>query len=172
MNGLSPAAVVLANPERRAENLSPDPATWFPWRMAVSDSYREFVIEQLGNVTDVTSRRMFGGIGIYADEAFFALIDNDTLFFKVNDASRPDFEARASKPFQPFGPGTKPMMGYFELPADVLESRELLGAWVHRAIAVARAAGSKPKKSAAKKPKPAAKAKERTGRPLKRSPKH
>lgn len=118
--------------------------------MAASDSYRDFVLEQLGHVTAVTSRRMFGGIGIYADDAFFALIDNDTLFFKVDDSTRPDFEARSSKPFQPFGPGTKPMMGYYELPADVLENRDLLGAWVLRAIAVARsAADTTPKKKAA-----------------------
>jgi len=32
--------------------------------MAVSQSYREFVLEQLGRVAPVTGRSMFGGVGI------------------------------------------------------------------------------------------------------------
>jgi TfoX/Sxy family transcriptional regulator of competence genes len=34
--------------------------------MAVSQSYRDFVLEQLGRVTPVTGKSMFGDVGIYA----------------------------------------------------------------------------------------------------------
>src|SRR5437868_7009537 len=45
--------------------------------MAVSDSFRVFVLEQLEQTTrDIRAKRMFGGVGIYAGEDFFALIDN------------------------------------------------------------------------------------------------
>ena len=37
---------------------------------------------------------MFGGVGIYAGDLFFALIDDDTLYFKVDDSNRSDFEKR------------------------------------------------------------------------------
>ena len=46
---------------------------------------------------------MFGGVGIYAKEAFFALVDDDVLYLKVDDSNRGDFEARGMSPFQPFG---------------------------------------------------------------------
>lgn len=46
---------------------------------------------------------MFGGVGVYADAAFFALMERDTLFFKVDDHARPAFEAEGMKAFQPFG---------------------------------------------------------------------
>jgi DNA transformation protein len=105
--------------------------------MAVSDSYREFVLEQLGRVRPVTTRRMFGGVGIYAEGAFFALMDNDTLFFKVDDSTRPEFEARGAKPFQPFGEGTTLMTGYYEVPAEVLERVDLLAGWMAKSIRVA-----------------------------------
>ena len=124
--------------------------------MAVSDSYREFVLEQLGRVRPVTARRMFGGVGLYADDAFFALLDNDTLFFKVDDTTRPEFEAAGMKPFQPFGEGTKPMNGYYEVPADVLERGERLAVWMRQAIDVAGRAATAKKpsaKSAAKRAK-------------------
>jgi DNA transformation protein len=82
---------------------------------------------------------MFGGVGIYAAELFFALLDDDTLYFKVDDVTRPQFEDRAMGPFRPYGE-TGEVMQYYEVPADVLEDPEQLGAWVAAAIAVARRA--------------------------------
>ena len=54
--------------------------------VAVSDSYLSFVLEQLGGVRHVVTKRMFGGVGVYSDGQFFAVIDNDALFVKVDDA--------------------------------------------------------------------------------------
>ncbi len=62
--------------------------------MPISPSFRTFVLEQLGRVTpNVRARNMFGGVGIYGNDLFFALIADDTLYFKVDDTNRPDFEA-------------------------------------------------------------------------------
>jgi DNA transformation protein and related proteins len=82
---------------------------------------------------------MFGGVGIYAAELFFALLDEDTLYFKVDDATRPQFEDRGMAPFRPYGEDGE-IMGYYEVPADVLEDPEELGAWVGAALGVARRA--------------------------------
>jgi len=118
--------------------------------MPVSPSYRDFVLDQLGRVAkDIRSRGMFGGVGIYAGEHFFALIDDDTLYLKVDDSNRPDFLAVGMGPFQPFGEGGE-VMQYYEVPADLLEGGEALGEWVGKAIDVARRA-KRPKKSNAKK---------------------
>ena len=103
--------------------------------MAVSQSYREFVLEQLGRVTPVTDKSMFGGVGIYAQGLFFALIAEDRLYFKVDDTMRPSFEQRAMEPFRPFGEDSA--MGYYELPADVVEDVAQLESWMWKAIDVA-----------------------------------
>ena len=108
--------------------------------MAVSDSYREFVLEQLGRVTPVTGKSMFGGVGIYAQGLFFALIAEDRLYFKVDDATRPDFERRGMEPVRPFGEDSA--MGYYEVPADVVEDVIQLETWIKKAIDVAAAAKS------------------------------
>jgi len=105
--------------------------------MAVSQSYREFVLEQLGRVTPVTGKSMFGGVGIYAQGLFFALIAEDRLYFKVDDATRPDFEKRGTEPFRPFGEDSA--MGYYEVPADVAEDVIILETWMRKAIDVAAA---------------------------------
>src|SRR5690242_12420495 len=100
--------------------------------MAVSQSYREFVLEQLGRVTPVTHKSMFGGVGIYAHGLFFALIAEDRLYFKVDDATRAEFEQRGMEPFRPFGEDSP--MGYYEVPADVVEDMNHLEMWVKKAI--------------------------------------
>ena len=107
--------------------------------MAVSQEYREFVLEQLGRVAPVTSRAMFGGVGIYSDGLFFALMDNDTVYLKVDDGNRGDFERVGRGPFRPFG-DDQHVMQYYELPADLLEDAEALRPWVDGALAVARRA--------------------------------
>lgn len=105
--------------------------------MAVTPSYRTFVLEQIGRVIPgVRSRSMFGGIGIYADELFFALIANDILYFKVSDANRGDFEARGMGPFRPFGEHGE-VMSYYQVPEDVLEDLEVLREWADKSVAVA-----------------------------------
>jgi len=71
--------------------------------MAVSDSYRVYVLEQLQVVGTVTAKAMFGGVGLYRDGMFFGLIDDDTVYLKVDDSNRADFERAGSRPFQPYG---------------------------------------------------------------------
>jgi DNA transformation protein len=112
--------------------------------MAVSPEYRAFVLEQLGRVAPVTSRPMFGGVGVYSDGLFFALIAGETLYLKVDDSNRGDFDAIGMGPFHPFD-GDKPM-GYYELRADLLEDADALRPWIHKAVDVARRSRKSKKK--------------------------
>lgn len=106
--------------------------------MPVSSSFRTLVVEQLARVLpQIRARAMFGGVGIYSARAFFALIADDTLYFKVDDLTRPDFEARGLRPFRPYGEDGE-VMGYYEVPPELLEDPEALRPWAEQAIAVAR----------------------------------
>lgn len=108
--------------------------------MSVSPSYRTLVVDQLGRVVPgVRWRPMFGGVGIYSENAFFALIDDDVLYFKVDPSTRADYEARGMGPFRPFGDGGATMQ-YYQVPDDLTEDGETLRVWAERAIAVARVA--------------------------------
>jgi DNA transformation protein len=107
--------------------------------MSVTPEFRTFVIDQMSRVVGgVRARAMFGGVGVYAGELFFALIDDDTVYLKVDDSNRADFEAKGLGPFRPFGPEGE-VMQYYELSADILEDPDALRPWVEKAIDVARA---------------------------------
>jgi DNA transformation protein len=106
--------------------------------MSVSDSFRGFALEQLRrSIPDVRARSMFGGVGVYAGDLFFGLMDDDVLYFKVDESNRGQFEARGMGPFRPYGDGGE-VMQYYEVPADVLEDVDLLASWVEASVAVAR----------------------------------
>ena len=110
--------------------------------MAVSEEYRSYVLDQLGEFGPVESRRMFGGVGIYCDRVMFALIADDVLYLKVDDSNRDEFEQAGMGPFRPFA--DKPtVMSYYEVPVDVLEDRDRLAQWSRRALAVAERKVSK-----------------------------
>ena len=105
--------------------------------MSVSPSFQTFVVDQLSRVVQrVRARRMFGGVGIYSGEVFFALIADDTLFFKVDDTTRADFESRQMEPFRPYGLEGE-VMQYYQVPDDLLEDIEALRPWAEKALAVA-----------------------------------
>jgi DNA transformation protein and related proteins len=91
----------------------------------------------------VTGKSMFGGVGLYADGLFFALIAEDRLYLKVDDTTRSDFERLGMEPFRPFG--QEKAMGYYEVPADVVEDPVQLVFWMKKAIDVA--AKAKPRKA-------------------------
>lgn len=105
--------------------------------MPVSVDFRRFIEDQLGRIEPVDLRAMFGGVGVYARGIFFALVDDDVLYFKVDAALRERYRARGMEPFRPYGPDGAAMDGYWTVPAEVLEDREELGRWMAASLAVA-----------------------------------
>jgi DNA transformation protein len=95
------------------------------------------VLGQLSDVRGLHARPMFGGIGLYADDVFFGIVAGDTLYFKVDDTNRQDYEREGSHPFKPYADRAT-TMAYYSVPAAVLEDSVDLARWAKRSIAVAR----------------------------------
>jgi DNA transformation protein len=112
--------------------------------MPVAAAYLQYVLEQLERLGRMSSRRMFGGVGLYCGDLFFGLIDDDTLYFKVNDDTRADYESRGMKPFRPYKDKPEVSMTYYTVPVDVLDDPEEIVTWARRSVAVA-AATAKPR---------------------------
>jgi DNA transformation protein len=119
--------------------------------MAVKDTFLAYVFEQLDALGGLRSRRMFGGVGLYQGEHFFALIDDDSLYFKVDDDNRGQFLERGAQPFRPFKDKPEYSMSYYAVPADILEDAEELARWARKSVIVAAATPRKPVRAAAAK---------------------
>jgi len=108
--------------------------------MAISPEYKEFLLDQFEPFGPVTIRRMFGGAGIFRDGLMFALVADDTLYFKVGDENQIDFEDRGMEPFTYLRKSKPASLRYYEVPADVLEDPQELLPWAQKAFAVALSA--------------------------------
>jgi DNA transformation protein len=107
--------------------------------MPLSPQFEAYVLDQLGQVARITPKRMFGGIGVYAQDAHFAILQRDTVYLRVDDDNRGDYEAAGMPPFKPYA-DRPTVMPYRELPVEVLEDVDELRRWVGAAIRAARRA--------------------------------
>jgi DNA transformation protein len=110
--------------------------------MPVSDKYLTYVTDQLDCLGHVQPRRMFGGAGLYFEGLFFAVVADDVLYFKVDDSNRSDYETEGMEAFRPF-PDKSTVMGYYQVPIDVLENKEALKNWAEKALRVAEQKANK-----------------------------
>lgn len=85
-------------------------------------------LSRLGNIR---IRKMFGGYGVFEDDAMFALVDGEgSIFFKVDDTNAQMYqEAGSKKHFR---------MPYYRVPNDVLEDENVLREWAQASIHVSR----------------------------------
>ena len=116
--------------------------------MPVTPERVEQFLQRLSEVRPITSRKMFGGIGIYCDGIFFAVIDNDRLYFKSDAESDPMYEAHGAAQWVIEGDPLAPMP-YREIPPSIYASPEF-EAWIDAAVAVAtkKKSAAKPKRKA------------------------
>jgi DNA transformation protein len=114
------------------------------------ESFKEFVVDQLGALPEVRARAMFGAHGLYQGEHFFGILDEGRLFFKTDAQSQADYVARGMEPFTYESKGRVLTMSYHEVPPDVLENAPELVAWAQRAIQAAARSKKSPKGSRSK----------------------
>ena len=107
--------------------------------MAVNEDFLKYVLEQLAGLGHVIARPMFGGVGLYHGGGIFGLIFGDTLYFKVDDSNRPDYEARSMGRFRPYADRPQLSMTYYEVPADALEDADECVLWARKSAAIAAA---------------------------------
>jgi DNA transformation protein and related proteins len=122
----------------------PHPGAFRP--LKVSSDFRDFVLDQLGRIEGLRSRRMFGGVGLYSGELFFGLLAADELFLRVDEHNRAAYEAAGSEPFRPFADQAV-SMSYWRVPLEVLEDPEELVTWARQALRVAASAPVKRRKT-------------------------
>jgi DNA transformation protein len=109
--------------------------------MPVSPGFRDFLLDQLAGLGDLTAKAMFGGLGLYQGDRFFGIVVNDVAYFKVGEGNRRDYERAGMRPFKPYR--DRPMtMRYFQVPLSVLEDPDELVSWARKAVVAAE--GDKP----------------------------
>ncbi|MFG0606877.1 TfoX/Sxy family DNA transformation protein [Vibrio mimicus] len=100
----------------------------------LKDSMRLF--EQLGRVK---SRSMFGGFGIFVDETMFALVVNETLHIRADDATIEKFKLQGYEPYVYKKRGFPVVTKYYALPEDCWSNPTSILTEARAALEVAKA---------------------------------
>jgi len=109
------------------------------------------IAERIHGLGRVDVKRFFGGAALVADGVQFGFVMKGTLYLRVDDDSRPRFEALGAHPFSYAG-GAKivKVASYYAAPDDVLDNADELRLWAataHRAALAARGTSIVRKKS-------------------------
>ena len=112
--------------------------------MVASDSFAEFLREQFAPLGRITMRRMFGKTGVFCDGLMFAMVTDDTLYFRVDDHNREAFrEAASFPPLNYAKKGRTIDLSFWRAPDRLLDEPEELVTWAQAALAAARRIAAK-----------------------------
>jgi DNA transformation protein len=103
----------------------------------------EFIRELFAQFRPVTVRRMFSGVGIFADGLMFALVVDAAIYLKADETNIADFEREGSRPFtytrgKSSGRPTHHALPYWRLPDRLYDDPDELAVWAGRAFNIAQ----------------------------------
>ena len=120
--------------------------------MALSPEFSEHLRDLFGALGPIRTQRMFGGAGVYLDDAMFALVVDDTLYMKADPELVRAYAEAGSEPFSyATRDGTRTLAGFMRLPDAALDEPELALAWARRSLVPAEAAATAKRAAKARK---------------------
>ena len=123
--------------------------------MVDSESYSDFLREQLAPLGRLSLRRMFGKTGVFCDGVMFAVVTENTLYFRVDNQNRETFaEASSFPPLNYAKGGAMIDLSFWRVPERLFDEPDELIIWARAALAAAHRVAAKRERSA---PKPKAK---------------
>jgi DNA transformation protein len=117
--------------------------------MVASDSFAEFVREQLVPLGRVTMRRMFGKTGVFCDGLMFGMVTDNTLYLRVDDHNRAAFkEAESFPPLNYEKKGSTIDLSFWRAPERLFDEPDELVNWARVALAAAGRVAAKRERTA------------------------
>ena len=98
--------------------------------MVASDSFAEFLKEQLAPLGRVTMRRMFGKTGVFCDGLMFGMVTDNMLYLRV--------EAESFPPLSYEKKGCTIDLSFWRAPERLFDEPDELVTWARIALAAAR----------------------------------
>lgn len=104
---------------------------------------RELIADLFSAFGPVDLRRMFGGLGVYADATMFAIVHDGVIYLKADDLSRGAFEREGLGAFTYTVRGKRVALSYWRMPERLYDDPDELADWAKAALAAARRAQTK-----------------------------
>jgi DNA transformation protein and related proteins len=102
-----------------------------------SPGFVAHALELLSLVGPVRARSMFGGHGLFLGEVMLGLVDDDEVFLKTDDRTRPRFLAAGCRAWSYLGRGEPVETSYYRPPDEAHEDPEAMLPWAELALEAA-----------------------------------
>ncbi len=100
--------------------------------------FTDWAEEQLAPLGLIRIKSMFGAFGFYADDLFFAIVDDDVLYFKADDINRARFVEAGCEIFRyPMKDGSFNELSYYQAPETALDDQTEMLAWARLGLEAA-----------------------------------
>ncbi len=96
-----------------------------------------YLHEVFASFGPISSKRMFGGHGIYHQGLMFGLVADDALYLKADALSRGEFDSRGLLPFEFVKQGKPTQMSYFAVPERIFDDPDDAAVWANRGFQAA-----------------------------------
>jgi DNA transformation protein and related proteins len=107
--------------------------------MVASDSFAEFLRDQLAPLGRITVRRMFAKTGVFCDGFMLGMVRDNTLYFRVDEQNRTAFkEAEAFPPLNYEKKGNMIDLAFWRAPERLMDESDELLNWARLALDAAR----------------------------------
>ncbi len=117
--------------------------------MVASDSFAEFLREQLAPLGHIVMRRMFGKTGVFCDGLMLGMVRDDTLYFRVDDHNQETFkEAQSFPPLNYEKGGSAIDLSFWRAPERLFDEPDELVTWARAALSAARRVATKRERTA------------------------
>ena len=119
--------------------------------MAISQTEIDDAVEMFSVLGPIRTRKMMGGLTIYAQDVTFAIYDPDQGYFLKSDTHTQEiYEAEGLERFTFEMKNKTASMNYYAMPEAAYDDPDILEEWARMALDVALRA-KKPKKKTSKK---------------------
>jgi DNA transformation protein len=123
--------------------------------MVASNTFSEFLREQLAPLGRVSLRRMFGKSGVFCDGVMIGMVTDNTLYFRVDDDNRETFkEAQSFPPLNYAKRGSTIDLSFWRVPERLFDEPDELIDWARAALAAAHRVAAKRARAAPKRKAP------------------
>jgi DNA transformation protein len=105
--------------------------------MQDNTSLANYVVEHLAFLGRISSRGIFGGVGVFVDDRLLAIVINGSLYLHTGGSNLDDYVSRGMPQFKPYPNAFDLTTDHHQAPPEVVQNPELLKAWGERALTAA-----------------------------------
>jgi DNA transformation protein and related proteins len=102
--------------------------------MRVKSSLAGYVAEQLASLGKVSSKSIFGGVGVFVDERLLVIVIDEKVYLHTDPSNLDEFVSRGMPQFKPYPNAFDLTTDHHQVPHEIVQDAAQLKSWAQRAL--------------------------------------